>query len=179
MLFHLVNVLKLGQEPLVNFSHLPYLVDAVAPVKRSGDREDALICRVQEFSINILDIVILYFNLQKHGSRIQYVRIYLGKPSELIIDGPNCLLNGLFECPSNTHNLSDALHAATQEPADTVELLQIPPRDLNYAVIQTGLETSASNFRNGVLNLVQGYTETEFCCDECQRVSGSFRGKRR
>lgn len=61
-----------------------------------------------------------------HQSRSTYFR----KPSELIIDCPNCLLHYYFlEHSSNAHNLSHTLHAAAEQPTDRVKLFEIPMRD--------------------------------------------------
>ena len=77
-----------------------------------------------------------------HQSRSTYLR----KPSELIIDGPNCLLYCFFERPSNAHNLSHTLHAAAEQPTDTVEFFEIPTRDLDDDIVQAGFEAGTGDF---------------------------------
>ena len=71
---------------------------------------------------------------------------YLRKPSELIIDGSNCLLYCFFERSSNAHNLSHTLHAAAEQPTDTVEFFEIPTRDLDNDIIQAGFEAGTGDF---------------------------------
>lgn len=51
---------------------------------------------------------------------------YLGEPGELIIDRTNRLLDCFLKRPTDTHDLTDTLHAAAQEAADTTELLEVP-----------------------------------------------------
>ena len=97
----------------------------------------------------------------------------------MIIDGPNSFLNSLLERPSNTHNLTNALHATAQQPADSAELLKIPARNLDNDVIQTRLEACASNLRDAVLDFVERNTETKLSGDESERVTGSLRGEGR
>ncbi len=69
-------------------------------------------------------------------------------------------MNGFFEGPTDAHNFANALHAATEESADAVELLQVPARNLDDDIVQTGLETSTGNLRHTVLDLVQWNSET-------------------
>jgi hypothetical protein len=55
MNLHLVDVLQLGQEPLVDVGHLPDLVYRVAAVKSCRYCEDAFVSRVEKLFVNILD----------------------------------------------------------------------------------------------------------------------------
>ena len=90
--------------------------------------------------------------MKEHQSRSTYFR----KPSELIIDGPNCLLNCFFERSSNAHNLSHTLHAATEQTTDTVEFFEIPTRDLDDDIVQAGFEAGTGDFCDRVLDFVKG-----------------------
>lgn len=96
---------------------------------------------------------------------------YFGEASKLIINSSNSLLDRLLKCPSNTHDFTDTLHAATEQSADSIELLEIPSRNFDNHVIQTRLETCARNFRDGIFDFVKRDTETQFCSDECEWVS--------
>lgn len=46
MLFNLENIVKLIQEPAVDIGHLPDLLNGIAAMESSRNREYALICRV-------------------------------------------------------------------------------------------------------------------------------------
>ena len=81
---------------------------------------------------------------------------YLRKPSELIIDGSNCLLYCFFERSSNAHNLSHTLHAAAEQPTDTVEFFEIPTRDLDNDIIQAGFEAGTGDFCDRILDFIKG-----------------------
>jgi hypothetical protein len=58
-LFHVEDVLQLGQEPLVDVGHVPNLVNRITAMECDGDGKDSLVRRVHEFLIDILDKVIL------------------------------------------------------------------------------------------------------------------------
>ena len=97
----------------------------------------------------------------------------------MIVDSPDSFLNSLLERPSNTHNLTNTLHATAQQPADSAELLKIPARNLDNDVIQARLEACASNLRDAVLDFVERNTETKLSGDESERITGSLRGEGR
>ena len=99
---------------------------------------------------------------------------YLRKSRELVVNCPNCLLYRLFKRPSNAHHFTNAFHAAAQQPAHAIKLLQIPTRDLDDAVIQTGFETCRCHFRDGILDFIKWDAQTEFCCDERKRIACRF-----
>ena len=101
--------------------------------------------------------------------------IYLCKTGELVVDGTNRLLDGLLERTTDAHHLTDGFHATAQETADTVELLQVPSRNLDDAVVQARLEACASDLRDRVLDLVERNAETKLGRDERKRVTRSLR----
>ena len=51
--------MKLGQEPLIDVSHLPDLVNRVTLVEGRPESEDTLVGGVDELFINILNNVVL------------------------------------------------------------------------------------------------------------------------
>ena len=100
---------------------------------------------------------------------------HLRETGELVIDRANRLLNGLLERPADAHDLTNGFHATAQETADTVELLQVPSRNLDDAVVQARLEACASDLRDRVLDLVERNAETKLGRDERKRVTRSLR----
>lgn len=104
---------------------------------------------------------------------------YLCKASELVIDGPDSLLNRLLESSPDAHDLANTLHAATQEAADAIELLQVPARNLDNNIVQTWLEASARHLRDGIPSLVERDPKTQLGGDESQGIAGGFGGQGR
>ena len=50
------------------------------------------------------------------------------------------LLQGFLECPAEGHRLADGLHLDAEDLVDTLELLEVPARDLHDAVVDGRLE---------------------------------------
>ena len=98
----------------------------------------------------------------------------LRETSKLVIDSTNGLLDRLLERAPDTHHLAHRLHAAAEQPADTVELLQIPARDLDDDIVQARLEACARDLRDRVPDLVERNAEAELRSDERERVAGSL-----
>jgi len=99
---------------------------------------------------------------------------HLGKPSKLVINRSNSFLECLLECSADTHHLTHALHAAAQKPANAVELLEVPTRNLDHDIVHTWFKARTGDFGDGIPDLVEGYSKAEFGRDKCERVSGSF-----
>ena len=55
MFLHVIDILQFRQEPLVDVGHLPDLIDRIATMEGGGDGKDALVGRVYELLVNILD----------------------------------------------------------------------------------------------------------------------------
>jgi hypothetical protein len=98
--------------------------------------------------------------------------MYLRKPSKLVINCPDGLLNRFLKRATDAHDLANTLHTATEQPAHAVELLQVPAGNLYNAIIQAGLEARACDFRDRVLDLVERNAKTELRSDEGERVAG-------
>jgi len=59
MLFHLEDVVELCQEPFIDITHLPDLVNTISPMESRRNREYTLVRWVNEFLIDILNKVVL------------------------------------------------------------------------------------------------------------------------
>ena len=57
--FRLEDGLELGEEPTIDIRHLPNLLNGVATMEGCGNGEDALVCRIDELFIDVLDEIIL------------------------------------------------------------------------------------------------------------------------
>ena len=99
---------------------------------------------------------------------------HLAEAHKLIINSPNSLLDSLFKCASNTHNLPDALHRAAQQLADARELFQIPARNLDDTVVERGLEACRRLFCDGVFYFVERDAQAKFGSDEGEGITGRF-----
>ena len=93
---------------------------------------------------------------------------------ELVVNSANGLLDSLLERPADTHHLADTLHATAQQTTDSAELLQVPARNFHNHVIQAGFEASAGDLRDGVLDLVEWNTKTEFSGNESEWIACCF-----
>jgi len=71
---------------------------------------------------------------------------YLAKPQELVVNSPDCLLNGFFKGPPDAHDLSYTLHTTTEDFADLRKFFEVPTWDFNYDVVEGWLEASAGHF---------------------------------
>jgi hypothetical protein len=59
VLLHLEDIVELRQEPLIDVGHLVNFVDAVATMECGGDGKDALVRRVDQFFVDILNKLVL------------------------------------------------------------------------------------------------------------------------
>lgn len=79
---------------------------------------------------------------------------YLTKSGELVVNGTNGLLNCLLKGSTDGHDFTNGLHTAGKSGANSAELLQIPSRNLDNAVIQRRFEASACDFGDAILDIV-------------------------
>ena len=83
-------------------------------MERGRDGEDALVSRVDELFVDILDEVVLRRHVQRGYSGDKTVATNLGESRELVVDRTDRLLNGLLERAANAHDFTDGLHATAQ-----------------------------------------------------------------
>ena len=128
---------QLFQEPLVYLREFVYLVDGIAFVHGFRDDEHAFVCGFAQCCIDVVDLQFLVFNKAVHA----------------LANHAQALLDGLFEGATDGHYLTDRLHATAKFTRDTVELPQVPARDLAHDIVQCGLEEGGGSARHGVLQL--------------------------
>jgi hypothetical protein len=80
MLFHLEDVAKFRQEPFIDISYLPDLVNAIASVKSRRNRKDTLVRWINEFLVDVFDKVVLRTGYHKHAE--------LSRPTEQTFANP-------------------------------------------------------------------------------------------
>ena len=177
-----MNIFKFPQEPLVDVSHLPDLIDTVALMEGRCDGKYALVSGVDQLSIDIPYKVVL-IKIKKRpfnfAGPTNTAFTYLCKTEELIINGSYRLLDGLFESSANAHDLTNTLHAAAEEPADAIELFEVPPRYLDNDIVQARFKASGGHFRHRVLDSVQRNAKAKLSGNEGKGITRRLRGQRR
>ena len=61
---------------------------------------------------------------------------HLCKPSKLIVDSPNSLLNCLFGCAAYVYHLAGALHAVAEQLQHVAELFEVSAQDLDNDIVE-------------------------------------------
>ena len=94
---------------------MPDLFHRISSSEGSVNSENTLVSRIREFVINIVSDVVLKINNVLIGNESVHIKkTYLGKSRELVVYGPDCFLDSFFERATNSHNFTDALHAAAK-----------------------------------------------------------------
>lgn len=91
---------------------------------------------------------------------------------ELVVYCTHSLLNRFLERTADRHDFANALHAAAQHFANTVEFLQVPARDLDDAVVQARLEACTCRPGDRVADSVERDAEAKLCRNERERIAG-------
>ena len=84
-------------------------------------------------------------------------------------------LKRLFEGTADSHHLSDTLHGGTEFTLHTMELGQVPARNLHDDIVKGGLEESRGGLGNAVLQVEETIAQTKFSSHEGKGVTGSLR----
>ena len=163
VLVGLDDVLQLIEEPFVDLGEVVDLIYRVAGAHSLGDHEDALVGRLPESLLQVGDLKLLVAH--------EAVRP--------LADHPEALLDGLLETAPDGHHLAHGLHRRTDLAGDTVELAEIPARNLADNVVKRRLEEGRSGLGHGFLEVEQAVAETEFGGHEGERIAGGLGGKRR
>ena len=89
------------------------------------------------------------------------------------------LLQCFLELAADRHHLPDALHLASETGRDTTELLQVPPRHLDDAVVESRLEAGRGDLGDGVGNIDETVSQCQFCRDKGEWIAGRLRSQGR
>ena len=116
---------------------------------------------------------------QREIQVLRHVRLVAHKAVGSLADHPDTLLDGLLEGPADGHHLADALHAGADVAGDTLELRQVPARDLHDDIVQGGLEEGRRRFRNRILKLVQAIAQAQLGRHGSQRIARRLGGQGR
>ena len=118
------DVLELVKEPLVDLCELVDAVNGVSGPHCLGYHEYTGVGRLAESCLYVgnLEFLVAYESV---GS---------------LADHPQTLLDGFLEAAAYGHDLSDRFHGGTDLARDTVELAEVPARDLADNIVKRGLE---------------------------------------
>ena len=151
------------QEPAVDLGQFVYLIDRISGAECFGDDEDAGISR---FVQRLVDV-------GNHQLLVLYEAVHA------LPDHTQALLDGFFESTSDSHYFADGFHTRSQLAGHTVELAQVPTRDLADHIVESRLKESARRLRHRVLQVEEAVTQTQLSCHESQRIAGCLRCQRR
>ena len=84
-------------------------------------------------------------------------------------------LNRFFKRASDSHYFTYRFHRRTQLFIYTVEFTQIPTWNLTYNIVQCRFEKSRSSLCYRVLQVEESVTQSQFGCNESQRITSCFR----
>ena len=100
------DVLQLLEEPAVDLRQLVDALDGVPVLQRVRDDEDALVGRMGERGVDVVDLELLVRDEAVHA----------------LSDHPQALLDHFLEVTADGHHLADGLHARSQLARDALEL---------------------------------------------------------
>ena len=95
------------------------------------------------------------------------------------VEHPDGLLKSLLELPADRHHFADGFHLSSDDPACALELLEIPPRNLDSDVVQCRLEARGGRPRNLVPELGEGIADRQLCRYVSNGISRRLAGKGR
>ena len=157
------DVLQLLEEPAVDLRQLVDALDGVPVLQRVRDDEDALVGRMGERGVDVVDLELLVRDEAVHA----------------LSDHPQALLDHFLEVTADGHHLADRLHARSQLARDALELAQVPARYLADDIVERRLEAGRRALGHVVLQLVQTVAEAELRGYERERVAGGLGRQRR
>ena len=144
------------QEDLVDAGQRRDAFHGITGLEGGGDGEHARVGRMGEGVIQVRDLIGLVAD-KAHGA---------------LPDHAHSLLDGLLETLADGHHFADALHAGADLAGHTLDLGQIPARQLADHIIDLRALGRIADFRQGV-------TQADLGRHEGQRIAGRLGGKGR
>ena len=159
-LVYVDDMLQFVEEPLVDLGEFMNTVDGVGRLVHSLRYDkDTLVGRLTQGCIDV-------------GNR-QF--LVLHKAVHALPYHAQAFLNGLFEGAPDGHHLADRLHRTAQFLVDTVELGQIPARNLAHDIVECRLEEGRGGLGDGIVQFEQPVAQSQLCRHKCQRIARGFR----
>ncbi len=118
------DALEFLQEPLVDLGEVVYLVNGIAGLHGLADDEDALVGWFVQCLVDVGHLQNLVLQEAVHA----------------LSNHAQTLLDGLFEGAADGHDLTYRLHARTEFTVHTLELTEVPTRNLADDVVQCRLK---------------------------------------
>ena len=150
------DVLQLVKEPFVDLRQAVNLIHSPAGTHCLGNNKYTVVCRLPKGSLYVRYLQFLVAN-ESMGP---------------LADHPESLLDGLFEAAADGHDLSDRFHGGADLARYSMELAQVPARNLADNIVKSRLEESRGGLGDGVLEVEESVAKSEFGRHECQRITG-------
>ena len=139
-----LDIVKFVEEPLVDFGELVDAVHAVSALQGGSNCKDACVGRIAE---GIVKVFVL-------------IRFVADEAVGTLSNHTQTLLNGFLEIASYRHYFTHALHAGTDFSGHTLELGEVPARDLADHVVQRRFEKGRGGLGDGILQLKEAVAQT-------------------
>src|SRR5207245_3194420 len=81
------------------------------------------------------------------------------------VEHPDRLLQSFLEASSDRHDLANGFHLGPDSLADLAELLEVPPRSLDYNIVQCGFKTRRGHHGYLVREFREDVAKGQFCRD--------------
>ena len=157
----LFNIVEPVKEPPVDTGQLMDPVYGIAGLESGCNGKNTGIGRVAKRIVQI----------------VYDIRLVADESVGSLSDHPKAFLDRFFEIPSDCHHFPYALHAGPQHPGNTFEFCKIPARDFTDNIIERRLEKGRSRPGYAVFQLEKTISETQFCRNGSERITGRLGGE--
>ena len=134
------------------------LIHGVTSFHGFRDDEDALVGRLAESFVDVIHFQ--HFILHKAVHSLTY--------------HAETFLYGLLESAADSHHFAYGLHARTQFAIHSLELAEVPTRNLAYHIVESRLKESRRGLGHRVFQVEETIAETQFRCHESERITSGF-----
>ena len=157
------NVSDTIQEPAIDLIRFKNLIYRPATSERLSNIKNAVFSRTtNQFSKMVL---------------IEGVLAVAAQAVATILKGAHCLAKCLFERTADCHNLANGLHTSGKRGISALEFLERKTRDLDYAIVDSGLKASRGCLCDVIGNLVKRIPYGKLCGSLSDRESSCLRSQ--
>ena len=89
----------------------------------------------------------------------------------VLLQRTDCFHQGTFEVMADTHNLTGRFHLSSKSSLCSDKFIEWKSWDFNYAVVKHWLETCICFSCDCIRDLIQCVTQSDLCCNFCDRVT--------
>ena len=162
LLLHPKDILESEEEPTINLGDVVQLIDRISLFECESNSCQTLVGRVPQF-----------------GFHIGYVYRVRHKSMQTLTYHSHTFLNGLLERTTDSHHFTHRFHRRANQFRHTVELTEVPTRNLTYHIIECRFEEGRSTSSHRVLNLIEPITQSQLSSNKGKWITCSLRCKRR